>query len=213
MRVTIKLARLWVGHKSGLGNPSKMPGRSTGIPAAMCKQGAKLAKIPGSVCSDCYATKGNYQFPDVVKGHRARFEALMGPMWVEGMTFLITRRETDGWFRWHDSGDIQSGEHLERIMDVCEATPTTRHWLPTKEVLMVKRVLSIRECPPNLNIRVSSFMRGAAPMRRLPAGVTTSTVEWSDAPATCPAPQQDNACGDCRRCWDPAAPNTNYKRH
>ena len=33
----------------------------------------------------------------------------------------------------------------------------------------------------------------------------TSTV--STTSRTCPAPDQDNACGDCRACWDPAIKN------
>jgi len=39
----------------GLSKPSKMPGWAYGLPAAECKTGSKLVKIPGSVCSGCYA--------------------------------------------------------------------------------------------------------------------------------------------------------------
>ena len=42
----------------GLSKPSKMPGPAHNLPAAACTTGAKLAKIPGSVCSGCYALKG-----------------------------------------------------------------------------------------------------------------------------------------------------------
>ena len=43
-----------------LSKPSKMPGWAIGLPAKECKTGAKLQKVPGSVCFDCYALKGNY---------------------------------------------------------------------------------------------------------------------------------------------------------
>ena len=49
----------------GLGKPSKMPGYAYGIPAKHCKVGAKLHKVPGSVCADCYALKGRYMFANV----------------------------------------------------------------------------------------------------------------------------------------------------
>ena len=39
---------------------SKMPGLSYSLPAWECKTGSKLRKIKNSVCSMCYALKGNY---------------------------------------------------------------------------------------------------------------------------------------------------------
>jgi len=39
----------------------------------------------------------------------------------------------------------------------------------------------------------------------------TSTVV--NEGATCPAPKQDNACGDCRACWDPLVKNIAYGEH
>ena len=43
-----------------LSKPAKMPGYAYGLPAWECKTGAKLVKVPGSVCAGCYALKGNY---------------------------------------------------------------------------------------------------------------------------------------------------------
>ena len=39
---------------------SKMPGLSYSLPAWECQVGAKLRAVKGSVCSGCYALKGNY---------------------------------------------------------------------------------------------------------------------------------------------------------
>jgi len=39
---------------------SKMPGLSYSLPAWECKTGSKLRKVKNSVCSACYALKGNY---------------------------------------------------------------------------------------------------------------------------------------------------------
>ena len=49
----------------GLSKPSKMPGPAHNLPAVACKTGAKLVKIPGSVCAGCYALKGRYRFNNV----------------------------------------------------------------------------------------------------------------------------------------------------
>ena len=115
----------------GLSKPSKMPGPAHNLPAQACITGAKLVKIPGSVCAGCYALKGRYRFRNVQDALQRRLQALQDPRWVDAMVTLITG---EAWFRWHDSGDIQSQEHLKKIFEVCKRTPGTRHWMPTREV-------------------------------------------------------------------------------
>ena len=133
----------------GLSAPSKMPGPAYNLPAQGCITGAKLVKIPGSVCSGCYALKGRYNFSNVRLALARRLESLDHPQWVLAMTVLIKGEEV---FRWHDSGDLQSSWHLKRIFEVCEATPETSHWLPTRESKFLP--LSTDSIPKNLIIRV-----------------------------------------------------------
>ena len=111
-------------------------------------------------------------------------------------------------FRWHDSGDIQSLEHLQNIFRVCRATPDTQHWLPTREAQFIKR-LKVNEVPRNLVIRFSSHMIDQAPVNFWP---WTSTVV-TDESFTCPASSQDNKCGDCRQCWNRDIKNVSYPKH
>ena len=51
---------------------SKMPGLSYSLPAWECKTGSKLRKIKGSVCSMCYALKGNYTRYKAIKDAQYR---------------------------------------------------------------------------------------------------------------------------------------------
>ena len=97
-----------------LSKPSKMPGWSYGIPAKECKTGSKLAKIPGTVCHGCYALKGCYVFKNVQEAQYKRLKAIDHPLWTKAMAAQILRHKSK-WFRWHDSGDIQSLEHLKKI--------------------------------------------------------------------------------------------------
>jgi len=60
----------------GLSKPSKMPGPAFNLPAQACITGSKLVKIPGSVCSGCYALKGRYRFPNVKEALTRRLEGL-----------------------------------------------------------------------------------------------------------------------------------------
>ena len=190
----------------GLSKPSKMPGPAHNLPAWNCITGQKLVNIPGSVCSGCYAMKNRYRFTNVREAMDRRLQALEHPRWVEAMTTLISG---EAWFRWHDSGDIQSLKHLENIFEVCKRTPDTQHWMPTREAQFLKDI-DPDKVPPNLIIRMSSHMINQGPVKQWP---WTSTVSSQDSERTCPAPEQGNSCQDCRACWDRSVPNVCYGKH
>ena len=188
----------------GLSKPGKMPGWSIGIPAKECKTGSKLRAVKGSVCHDCYALKGCYVFKVVQDAQYRRLKAIYTPQWVTAMVTLINNKKPDV-FRWHDSGDVQDLEHLNKIYDVCRLTPGKRHWMPTREA-WVKDHLD--RAPSNLVIRFSAPMIDQAAPASWP---NTSTVVT--AAATCPAPHQDNQCKDCRNCWNSEIKNISYGQH
>ena len=116
----------------GLSKPSKMPGWAYGIPAKECKTGAKLVHVSGSTCEGCYANKGCYVFPVVQAAQYRRLKAIDNPLWVRAMAVLINSKKAK-YFRWHDSGDLQSLKHLAKIFKVARLTPDVQHWLPTRE--------------------------------------------------------------------------------
>ena len=181
---------------------SKMPGLSYSLPAWACKTGQKLAKIPGTPCYGCYAMKGNYtRYPAIKAAQYRRLEAMKHPDWVQAMAAVIKRQK---WFRWHDAGDVQDQQHLQKIFEICRLTPETRHWLPTREA-WVKDHLGRK--PANLVIRFSPPMIG----QKNNSWPNSSMVVLKDA--SCPAPSQGNSCGDCRACWDPKVKIVSYGKH
>jgi len=188
----------------GLSKPSKMPGWSIGIPAKECKTGGKLQQVKGSVCYDCYALKGCYVFKVVQEAQYRRLAAISNPLWVEAMATLINSKKPDV-FRWHDSGDVQDLEHLNKIYEVCRATPSKKHWMPTREAWIKDH---LQDKPNNLVIRFS------APMvdQRAPASWPNSS-EVVNSNASCPAPKQNNECRDCRQCWDASIKTVSYGKH
>ena len=101
----------------GLSKPSKMPGWAYGIPAKECKTGSKLQQVKGSTCYNCYALKGCYVFPVVQAAQYKRLDSINHPAWVKAMAMLINSKKTK-FFRWHDSGDVQSVKHLAKIFEV-----------------------------------------------------------------------------------------------
>jgi hypothetical protein len=138
----------------GLSKPSKMPGWAYGIPAKECKTGAKLQQVKGSTCYNCYALKGCYMFPVVQAAQYKRLNSINHPAWIKAMAMLINSKKTK-FFRWHDSGDVQSVKHLAKIFEVCRRSPDVQHWMPTREA-WVKPYLS--RAPKNLVIRFSMPM-------------------------------------------------------
>ena len=190
----------------GLSKPSKMPGFSYNLPATRCITGAKLVKIPGSVCSGCYALKGRYRFPNVKDAMQRRLDSINHPLWIQAMATSILETKT-GFFRWHDSGDLQSLDHLKKIFEVCNLTPGIQHWLPTRETSIIA-CIQADEVPKNLIIRLSAHKVDGKASTFWP---WTSTVVTSEK--TCPAAEQENKCKNCRACWDRTIPNIAYGKH
>ena len=191
-----------------LSKPEKMPGFAYGLPAWECKTGGKLVKVPGSVCFGCYAMKGNYtRFPEIKKSQYKRLDSLKHPLWVEAMASMINsdRVKKRGVFRWHDAGDVQDLDHLNKIFAVCRLTPGIQHWMPTREAWIRKHLTS---CPKNLIIRLSMTM-----IDQPSAGTWNNTSTVVTKEATCPAPTQGGNCGDCRNCWNPEIKNIAYGVH
>ena len=188
----------------GLSNTKKMDCFSYGLPALECKTGSKLRKIPGSTCYNCYAMKGCYVFPDVKKAQYRRLKSLKRSTWVRAMATAINSKKSN-LFRWHDSGDVQSVEHMQKILTVCRLTPGTKHWLPTQERPYLP---APEEVPSNLIIRLSGSKVDGP---RSTAWTHTSSVVTKGA--TCPAPAQDGKCRECRKCWNKRIKNVSYGKH
>ena len=192
---------------------SKMPCKSYSLPTALCVTGSKLAKVEGSICSNCYANKGFYKVyaKGIQKAQNFRAASIYGPEWVGAMVGLIGK---DTYFRWHDSGDLQSMQHLEKIVEVCLLTPWCDHWLPSRERGMVKAF--IRKggiIPVNLIIRMSAVMFDQVVPDSIPGTFTSTAHKVGPAIGKACNATKEAGCGPCRDCWDKSIPNVSYKAH
>lgn len=197
-----------------LSAPSKMPCFSFSIPAKRCITGQKLRNVKGSICSKCYALKGRYVFPNVQDALETRFQGMSDPQWIEKMVAMIGKREKSGFFRWHDSGDLQSVAHLAAIVEIAKRLPNIRFWLPTREFSFVSEYMASNTIPDNLIIRLSALMFDGKPpvaiAKRL--GLVTSGASTGND-FSCPSSKQGGKCLDCRACWNKSVSNVNYKQH
>lgn len=195
---------------------SKMPCKSYSLPTVACITGYKMSKIAGSICSTCYANKGNYvQYANNIEpAQHARLDSLHDALWVDAMVAHIG---SDSYFRWHDSGDLQGLWHLEKIAQVAELTPTCKHWLPTREYSMIKQYIDKHGAlPKNLIVRLSAMY--VDKQVTIPASlqgqanVTVSNVHTvTPIGHECNSPKQGGKCLDCRVCW--STKPVSYKMH
>ena len=120
------------------------------------------------------------------------------------MALLINSKKADV-FRWHDSGDVQDLEHLQKIYEVCRLTPSKRHWMPTREAWIKQH---LQDKPDNLVIRLSSPMVDQGPVSSWP---NTSTV----VTAAQHARHQNKTMNaeTCRNCWNSEIKNISYGKH
>jgi len=206
-----------------LSDPDKMPCSSYSIPASRCKVGSILRNVQGTVCENCFAfERGNYRFRNVQACLEKRFQSLGNPEWVNAMETLI-RHDNKGdtnYFRWHDSGDIQSEEHLANICEIARRLPQIKFWLPTKEWKVCRDYFASNPMPENLNVRLSIPRKNQDAPQEAEASdqftyseVFTDTGKASNAAYVCPAYHQGRKCLDCRKCWDKENLITAYPEH
>ena len=202
----------------GLSDTSKMPSYSINLSALDCITGSKLVNVKDSVCYGCYALNGNYKRYNLplkmqLSGKTQNINKLE---WVEAVVYLIDNqgnKKDKNYFRWHDSGDLQSIEHLEKIVQVCLLTPSVKHWLPTREYKIVNDFIKNGgKIPGNLVIRFSAHMVDQKPPK---TRFNTSTVHKNKAfiGNECESYKNKNQCGTCRDCWNPSIKNISYKYH
>ena len=201
---------------------SKMPGSTFAVTTDHCNVGAKLAKIEGSTCHDCYAIRIEKRYPSAHMGWSSNYLKATRMIeerpeqWAAAMAFQIHRmaeKTSEPFHRWFDGGDIASLAMLRAIVRVCELTPTIKHWLPTREAAVVKAFMAERTFPSNLVVRVSSTMIDDKPIASYAHTSTVHTKALKPMGTVCEARTRGNMCGPCRACWSDSVKNVSYPLH
>ena len=181
-----------------------------------------LETCPGSVgpdgqlvqaCSGCYATQGTYHFKGTKAVRADNKAAWQEASWVDTMVSALSKQR---FFRWFDSGDMYSLALAEKMLAVMEATPNTKHWLPTRMYKFPKfqAVLAKMQALPNVMVRPSSDAVDGT----YTAGVHGSTIlpDATSVPAgvtLCRAYENNGKCSGCRACYDKSVPVIGYPAH
>lgn len=197
-----------------LSKASKMPCKSWSLqaldtcPASKNKDGSLV-----DACKGCYATTGNYRFPNVKAPREHNREDWKREEFVSE---FVQALDTERYFRWFDSGDMYDLRLANKILEIMQATPWVNHWLPTRMHKFEKfaEVIAQMEALPNVVVRLSSDSINGETI----SGATTSTICHSaeNAPegaTVCEAYTRGGKCGTCRACFSKSVPVVAYPAH
>ena len=181
-----------------------------------------LDTCPGSIsspgvlvdaCRGCYATTGNYNYPNVKAPRLSNREDWQRFDWVSDMVKAL---QNDRYFRWFDSGDMYTLGLAEKILEVMRLTPWVKHWMPTRMHKFPKFELvlkSMRELS-NVSVRFSSDSINGQFTNGLHGSVIVAdTDQVSKAMTLCRAYENAGKCSGCRACWDKKVKVIAYPAH
>jgi len=197
-----------------LSKASKMPCKSWSLqaldtcPASKNKDGTLV-----DACKGCYATTGNYRFPNVKAPREHNRTDWKRDAFVAE---FVQALDTERYFRWFDSGDMYDLRLANKILEIMRATPWVNHWLPTRMHKFEKfaEVIAEMEALPNVVVRLSSDSINGETIE----GATTSTICHSaetapEGATVCEAYTRGGKCGTCRACFSKDVSVVAYPAH
>jgi len=162
-------------------------------------------------CQGCYATTGNYNYPNVKAPRIENREDWKREEWVSDM---VKELDSSRYFRWFDSGDMYDIRLAEKIYQVMTLTPWVKHWLPTRMYKFTKfdNVINKMMKLDNVVVRLSSD----SVTGEIINGRNTSTIFSDTLPQgafECKAYEHNGKCNGCRACYDKNVRVIAYKAH
>lgn len=181
-----------------------------------------LDTCPGSIespgvlvdaCKGCYATTGNYRFPNVKAPRNHNKLDWQRMNWVDDMVQAL---ENDRYFRWFDSGDMYSLGLAEKMLEIMQRTPWVSHWLPTRmhKFPKFKLVLDHMKALKNVSVRFSSDSINGEYIKGLHGSVIIPTPDQVKKDMfLCRAYESLGTCDGCRACYDKKVKVIAYPAH
>lgn len=181
-----------------------------------------LDTCPGSIespgvlvdaCKGCYATMGNYRFPNVKAPREFNKNDWQRLNWVDDMVQALSN---DRYFRWFDSGDMYSLGLAEKMLEIMQRTPWVSHWLPTRmhKFPKFRAVFESMKALKNVSVRFSSDSINGEYTKGLHGSVIISSPEkLKKGMFLCRAYESMGTCDGCRACYDKKVKVIAYPAH
>jgi hypothetical protein len=164
-------------------------------------------------CKGCYATTGNYNYPNVKAPRAHNKEDWQRLEWVDDMVQAL---QDSRYFRWFDSGDMYAIGLAEKILEVMIRTPWVKHWLPTRmhKFPKFRSVLTEMQALDNVSVRFSSDSVTGQFIAGLHGSVIIPTIDDATKDMTiCKAYENAGKCNGCRACWNKEVSVIAYPAH
>jgi hypothetical protein len=163
-------------------------------------------------CKGCYATTGNYLYPNVIAPRVHNREDWKRDAWVSDM---VTMLDSQRYFRWFDSGDVYSLELAEKIYSVMQLTPWCNHWIPTRMLKFSKfrEVLTRMQSLPNVMVRFSSDSVTGQYTHEHGSTIIPDAKLVPENAFLCRAYEHGGKCNGCRACYSKDVPLIAYVAH
>jgi len=127
---------------------NKMRVMNFSLPAYKTITGKTVCPFAKDCIKYCYAQKGNYKYPSVIKGLNNRYELSKTDDFVPKMNAtIILERPTH--VRIHDSGDFYSPQYLQKWVQIAKANKDVIFYAYTKSI---KFFIDGLKLPKNLKI-------------------------------------------------------------
>ena len=181
-----------------------------------------LETCPGSLaapgvlvdaCKGCYATTGNYNYPNVKAPRAFNREDWQRLTWVDDM---VSALDADRYFRWFDSGDMYALGLAEKMLEVMKRTPWVKHWLPTRMHKFPKFALVLAEMQALSNVMVrpsSDSINGEYLAGTHGSTIVESPDSLPSGVTLCRAYENAGKCSGCRACYDKTVAVIAYPAH
>lgn len=164
-------------------------------------------------CSGCYATTGNYRFPNVRAPRDFNKSDWQRLDFVDD---FVKALENERFFRWFDSGDMYTLPLAEKILEIMIRTPWVKHWLPTRMYKFPKFRLVIDEMKKleNVSVRFSSDSVTGEYIKKLHGSVIVpEPKDVKKGMFLCRAYESLGTCDGCRACFDKSISVIAYPAH
>lgn len=173
-------------------------------------------------CKGCYATAGNYRFANVKAPREFNRQAWQEESFVADFVKALHKER---FFRWFDSGDMYDLRLARKMLEIMQATPHVKHWLPTRMYKFEKfhAIIEMMSALPNVVVRLSS---DSITGERVESTVSphNSTIIPEDCISrfesfdsldgiVCQAYYQGGKCLDCTACYDKEVKTVMYVGH
>ena len=185
------------------------------------KTNSKLGVIPSVnmppivTCRDdcpcatsCYATKGRFRFPNVVRTLRDNYEEYISnpsKYFRDVQNAINNGMISYSYFRWHASGDIIDTPYFHGMIEIAHRLPNTSFLAFTKKFEIINQYISDGGViPDNLHIVFSAW--GASLEVPNPYSMPVAHVRFSDENENTAIPEDAEEClgncQECLRCWN-----------